>query len=51
MFIEPMLASTGRLPADSDRYAFEVKWDGYRALVDVTRAGVTVFSRNGYALT
>jgi ATP-dependent DNA ligase len=45
-----MLASTGTLPADSDKFAVEVKWDGYRALVDVTRAGVTVFSRNGYVV-
>jgi hypothetical protein len=31
--IAPMLVSGGPLRPDSDRYAFEVKWDGYRALV------------------
>jgi hypothetical protein len=34
MFVESMLVSCGALPADSDRYAYEVKWDGYRALIE-----------------
>src|SRR5215212_10370779 len=28
----PMLAQLGELPPDEDRYGFEVKWDGIRAL-------------------
>jgi hypothetical protein len=48
---KPMLASSGRLPPDSDRYAFEVKWDGFRALVSASPAGVTITSRNGYDMT
>lgn len=30
--IVPMLAQLGELPADGDRYGFEVKWDGIRAI-------------------
>jgi bifunctional non-homologous end joining protein LigD len=46
-----MLVSSGPLPADSRRYAFEVKWDGYRALIDASPGGVTMWSRNGHVLT
>jgi bifunctional non-homologous end joining protein LigD len=31
--VVPMLARIGDLPRDEDRYAFEIKWDGIRALV------------------
>ncbi|CAN5177983.1 hypothetical protein BH24ACT10_BH24ACT10_10840 [soil metagenome] len=42
-----MLATTGPLPAEDDRWSYEVKWDGVRALVEV-RAGLVVLrSRNG----
>jgi bifunctional non-homologous end joining protein LigD len=46
-----MLASAGPLRPDSDKYAFEVKWDGYRALVKASPQGVTITSRNGYDMT
>jgi ATP-dependent DNA ligase len=46
-----MLVSTGSLRPDSGKYAFEVKWDGFRALVDASPGGVTIASRNGYAMT
>jgi hypothetical protein len=29
---EPMLARSGRLPSSGD-YSYEVKWDGFRAIV------------------
>jgi bifunctional non-homologous end joining protein LigD len=29
----PMLATAGKLPADEERWSFEVKWDGVRAVV------------------
>jgi bifunctional non-homologous end joining protein LigD len=29
----PMLAGAGKLPADEERWSFEIKWDGVRALV------------------
>ena len=43
----PMLATSGTMPHDEDRWAFEVKWDGVRALVRVDGGRVQVRSRNG----
>src|SRR3954468_23256383 len=43
---EPMLARSGRLPARGD-YAYEVKWDGFRALVS-TEGRLRVRSRRGW---
>jgi bifunctional non-homologous end joining protein LigD len=31
--LKPMLARTGSLPRDEEKYGFEVKWDGIRALL------------------
>jgi ATP-dependent DNA ligase len=31
MVVDPMLATSGPLPADEERWAFEPKWDGFRA--------------------
>lgn len=46
-----MLATTGDLP-EGREWAFEFKWDGIRALVDVsTRHGVRVTSRTGRDIT
>src|SRR5204863_10139096 len=44
-----MLARSGRLPAENG-YAFELKWDGYRAIV---RSGseFRVHSRRGWNMT
>jgi bifunctional non-homologous end joining protein LigD len=50
-FIEPMLARLSTLPADDSGWAFEVKWDGVRA---ITRAGpghLRITSRNGNEIT
>ena len=33
--MEPMLARTGPLPADDGRWAYEIKWDGVRAIAFV----------------
>lgn len=49
--IKPMLVGSGPLRPDADRYAFEVKWDGFRALVEETPRSVTVSSRNGHDVT
>jgi bifunctional non-homologous end joining protein LigD len=46
-----MLVASGPLRPDSDKYAFEVKWDGFRALVDASPQGITIASRNGYDMT
>ncbi len=45
-----MLARGGSLPPDDGRWAFEPKWDGFRALVQVAR-GARVWSRRGSDLT
>jgi ATP-dependent DNA ligase len=34
---EPMFARSGQLPTSGD-YAYEVKWDGFRAVVSKERA-------------
>ena len=44
--LQPMLATAGPLPADEAAYAFEPKWDGFRALVSVD-GRVKVRSRQG----
>jgi bifunctional non-homologous end joining protein LigD len=49
--IKPMLASPGQLPAEDDRWAFEVKWDGVRAISFVDGGRVRMQSRNDKDLT
>ena len=41
-----MLATTGDLPRDDSRWAFEIKWDGVRALTYVDGDGIRMESRN-----
>lgn len=45
--LRPMLAVAGTLPGEPDGWAYEVKWDGVRALVAVEGGTVCVTSRNG----
>jgi bifunctional non-homologous end joining protein LigD len=47
--LAPMLAQSARLPLHGD-YAYEPKWDGFRALVS-TVDGFHVRSRRGWAMT
>ncbi|MFN2539341.1 MAG: non-homologous end-joining DNA ligase [Mycobacteriales bacterium] len=49
--VTPMLATAGTMPRDEDGWAFEVKWDGVRALVWVDGGRLTVRSRNGNDIT
>jgi len=49
--LRPMLAVSGVLPPDDDAWAYEVKWDGVRALVAVEGGALTVRSRNGNDVT
>jgi bifunctional non-homologous end joining protein LigD len=46
-----MLATAGTLPTDDDAWAYEVKWDGVRALVAVDGGRLTITSRNGNDVT
>ena len=45
-FITPMLAGITDKPFTSPEWAFEIKWDGYRAVADL-RKGIQLYSRNG----
>lgn len=49
--LAPMLATTGALPADDGRWAYEVKWDGARALVTVDGGHLSIASRAGNDIT
>jgi bifunctional non-homologous end joining protein LigD len=44
--VVPMLARTGELPADSERWSFEVKWDGVRAIAYIQPGRLRLESRN-----
>lgn len=44
---EPMLATTGRLPDDPDRWAAEPKLDGWRALLYADSGRAAVLTRTG----
>lgn len=46
-FIKPMLAQIQEEPFDDDNCIFEVKWDGYRAVAEITEKDVKLYSRNG----
>jgi bifunctional non-homologous end joining protein LigD len=49
--VEPMLARTGPLPADDARWAYEIKWDGVRAIGYVDGGRLRLASRNGRDIT
>jgi bifunctional non-homologous end joining protein LigD len=49
--IEPMLARTGSLPPDDGRWAYEVKWDGIRAIGYADGGRLKLVSRNGNDIT
>jgi bifunctional non-homologous end joining protein LigD len=49
--LRPMLAKPGRLPRDDDAFAYEVKWDGVRALVAVEGGRARGRSRRGRDIT
>jgi bifunctional non-homologous end joining protein LigD len=49
--MKPMLASPVAELPDGPGWAFEFKWDGVRALLDVSEHGVRIVSRNGNDVT
>ena len=46
-----MLATAGALPADDAGWGYEMKWDGLRAICDVTDDAVVLRSRSGRDIT
>ncbi len=46
-FIQPMAAKSGKGPFDDPAWLFEIKLDGYRAIAELDRASVRLYSRNG----
>jgi bifunctional non-homologous end joining protein LigD len=49
--IKPMLATPGALPTDDTGWAYEIKWDGVRAISYVDGGRLRMFSRNDKELT
>ena len=49
-FIKPMLSEIGKEPFDDEQWAFEIKWDGYRAVADL-RNEIQLYSRNGLSFS
>ena len=48
--VRPMLATLVEKPFDRPGWLFEIKWDGYRALAEVKRGSVRLYSRNDKTL-
>jgi bifunctional non-homologous end joining protein LigD len=44
--LAPMLATAGTLPSDEERWAFEIKWDGVRAVTHSVPGELRIHSRN-----
>lgn len=47
----PMLHGRAESPPIGPAWTYELKYDGWRALVDITRHETRIWSRNGYDLT
>ncbi len=45
--VKPMLAKLYDQPFDREHWIFEIKWDGYRAIAEVEKGEVNLYSRNG----
>jgi bifunctional non-homologous end joining protein LigD len=45
-FVEPMLARLSTMPADQSQWAFEVKWDGVRAIARCQPGRLQLLTRN-----
>jgi bifunctional non-homologous end joining protein LigD len=49
--VKPMLARLGDLPSDDERWAYEIKWDGVRAIGYAEGGRLRLESRNGRDIT
>lgn len=49
--VRPMLATLGTLPVDDEGWAFEIKWDGVRAISFIEGGRIRMMSRNDKDLT
>jgi len=49
--IEPMKARTGPLPSDEESFAYEIKWDGIRAVAHLDRGHLDLTGRSGTDFT
>ncbi|MES2703198.1 MAG: DNA ligase D [Bacteroidota bacterium] len=46
-YIKPMLAKLHEGAFDSPDWIYEIKWDGYRAIAEVNKKDLRLYSRNG----
>lgn len=46
-YITPMLAKETDTPFDDEGWIYEIKWDGYRAIAEVSDDDIRLYSRNG----
>ncbi len=46
-FFAPMLAKEADAPFNDADWIFEMKWDGYRAIAEISKTNVSLYSRNG----
>ncbi len=49
--VAPMLATLVDEPFDKEGWLFEIKWDGYRAIVEIADGKVHLYSRNNIDLS
>jgi bifunctional non-homologous end joining protein LigD len=46
-YIPAMLAKDTDTPFSHEDWIYEIKWDGYRAIAEVNKGDVKLYSRNG----
>ncbi|MCE9538005.1 MAG: DNA ligase D, partial [Bacteroidetes bacterium] len=46
-YIKPMLAKETNIPFNDKEWIYEIKWDGYRAIAEINKNNISLYSRNG----